>query len=288
MFAKTSLQGSVYDMTDGFMYPGKVVQTVYVNYQVKTCKLYQNLTDTDSTSLTVIFICDHDCKISEKDSRKIIFDILVVSKIINRLDLSNDFWAQFGVQNKKLKKQFGFYEIESIDNPNILTVSVNPKEYFEKYRDKTSNKKHKGLKKDTHGMDFDAYSSRLSSLHEYCDKQKPKKITQKRFQIINNNIQMNTVNKTQFAGLNDKRFYFHDGIISLPFGHYLLEESRKGKEKYKKGIQHVIMKQKCNFFTKEAAAVRNCERLRLLRSIFCQTPMYYILNSKSVNEGAIM
>ena len=73
-------------------------------------------------------------------------------------------------------------------------------------------------------MDFDAYSPRLSSLHEYCDTQKPKKITQKRFQIINNNMHINTVNKTQFAGLNDNRFYFHDSIISLPFSHYLLEE----------------------------------------------------------------
>ena len=98
-------------------------------------------------------------------------------------------------------------------------------------------------------------------------------------------MQMNTVNKTQFAGLNDKRFYFHDGIISLPFGHYLLEESRKEKEKYKKGIQHVIMKQKYNFLTKEAAAVRNCERLRLLRSIFRQTPMCYILNSRVLMKG---
>ena len=236
---------------------------LYTNYQVKTCKLYQNLTDTDRTYLAFTFACDHDCKISGKDSRKIIFDVLVVSKIINRLDLSNDFWAQFGVQNKKLEKQVGLYEIESIDNPNILTVSINPKEYFEKYRDKTSNKKHKGLKKDTHGMDFDAYSSRLSSLYEYCDKQKPKKITQKRFQIINNNMQMNTVNNTQLAGLNDKRFYFHDGIISLPFGHYLLEESRKEKEKYKKGIQHVIMKQKYNFFNKRSSCSKKLRTIKV-------------------------
>ena len=95
-------------------------------------------------------------------------------------------------------------------------------------------------------------------------------------------MQMNTVNKTQFAGLNDERFYSRDGIISLPFGHYFLEESRKEKEKHKKGIQHVIMKQKYNFLTKEAAAVRNCERLRLLRPIFSQLPMYYIIFFPSI------
>ena len=96
-------------------------------------------------------------------------------------------------------------------------MSINPKEYFKIYRDENVNKKHKGLKIDTPGIDFEAYSSRLASLHEFSDKQKTIKIKQKRFQIINSSIRMVLVNKTQFAGLNDKKFYFHDGIISLPF-----------------------------------------------------------------------
>ena len=71
--------------------------------------------------------------------------------------MSNDFWQNFNVQNKQLKKQVGLYEVENINNTNI-SVAVNPKEYFEKYRDKTVNKKHKGLKRDTPGMIFEAYS----------------------------------------------------------------------------------------------------------------------------------
>ena len=69
--------------------------------------------------------------------------------------MSNDFWQNFNVQNKQLKKQVGLYEVENINNTNI-SVAVNPKEYFEKYRDKTVNKKHKGLKRDTPGMNFEA------------------------------------------------------------------------------------------------------------------------------------
>ena len=61
---------------------------------------------------------------------------------------------------------------------------------------------------------------------------KIKRITQKRFQIINELMKMKSVNKTQFTGLNDKRYYFHDGIVSLPFGHFLLEKVRKEKEKH--------------------------------------------------------
>ena len=40
-------------------------------------------------------------------------------------------------------------------------------------------------------------------------------------------MQLKSVRKTQVAGLNDKHFYFHDGIVSLPFGHFLLEKLEK-------------------------------------------------------------
>ena len=35
-----------------------------------------------------------------------------------------------------------------------------------------------------------------------------------------------TVNKVQLASLNDKRYYFSDGIVSLPFGHVLVQIKR--------------------------------------------------------------
>ena len=45
-------------------------------------------------------------------------------------------------------------------------------------------------------------------------------------------MKMKSVKKTEFGGLNDKIYYLHDGIMSLPFGHFLLENVRKEKEKY--------------------------------------------------------
>ena len=47
------------------------------------------------------------------------------------------------------KKEFGLYEIENIYNLNILTIAINSKEYFEKYKDYSINKKYKGVKKKT-------------------------------------------------------------------------------------------------------------------------------------------
>ena len=124
--------------------------------------------------------------------KSVIFEVIIVSKTTNRLDLSDNFWTQFGVQNKAFKKQVGLYEIK---NPNIITISINPKEYFEKYRDKRINKKNKELKRDTPAKDFEAYSSRLLPLREFCG-QGPKKIQQKRSQVLNDKMQIVSINKT--------------------------------------------------------------------------------------------
>ena len=43
-------------------------------------------------------------------------------------------------------------------------------------------------------------------------------------------MQMNSVRRTQFAGLNDKRYHFHDGIVSLPFGHFYYINVEKKKK----------------------------------------------------------
>ena len=152
--------------------------------------MFQNLTDTDSTSLFSIFICKLSCSINEKTIRNITFEVLAKSKVLKKLDLSDDFWEQFNVPNKRLKKQVGLYEVEKINNANILTIAINPKKYFEKFKDFSINKKHKGLKKITPGLDFEAYSERIATLHEYCFESKTKKVEQKRFQIINDSVQM--------------------------------------------------------------------------------------------------
>ena len=135
-----------------------------------------------------VFICELSCSVNEQKSREIIFKVLIESQIFDRLDLSDDFWKQFDVQNEKLKKQVGLFEIESINNANVITIALNPKEYYEKYIDDSDNKRYKGLKKTTGGMDFHSYSGRLADLDEFSREylRKPKKVEQKRFQIVQN------------------------------------------------------------------------------------------------------
>ena len=128
MFSKVSIKNFVYDLIDAFMFPNEEIKKIYAEFKVDRCYLCQNLTDIDSTSIIFVFICDLKCSIGERKSRDIIFRVMITSKIFERLDLSDDFWDQFGVQNKKLKKQVKLFETESINKANVITIALNPKE----------------------------------------------------------------------------------------------------------------------------------------------------------------
>ena len=132
MFAKQSLKSFVYDMIDVFCFPNKEIQKIYDYYQIEKCLLSQNLTDTDSTSLLFTFVCNFESVVPESEARNIIFKCMKKSKILDRLDLSYDFWKKY-VYDRSTKKQMGLHEIENIDNQNICTIAINPKEYFEKF-----------------------------------------------------------------------------------------------------------------------------------------------------------
>ena len=70
------------------MFPDQKVQEIYQRYQVEKCYVYQNLTDTDSTSMFFVFICNLNCSVSEEKARNIIFEVMLKSKVFDWLDLS--------------------------------------------------------------------------------------------------------------------------------------------------------------------------------------------------------
>ena len=48
-----------------------------------------------------------------------------------------------------------------------VTLVVNPEEYFEFFKDYPTNKKHKGIKKGSKGMDFHNYANRIKCLKNF-------------------------------------------------------------------------------------------------------------------------
>ena len=95
---------------------------------------------------------------------------------------------------------------------------------------------------------------------------------------------MTSVNKVEFASLNDKRHYFSDGIVSLLFGHPFLSYLRELEKSFQK-IHTVIEKEKDKLLRLENQAVAKHERLRVLWSIYSQPITYYKLNGNTkVNQ----
>ena len=270
MFAKLSILSFNYDMIDVFMFPCEQTEKIYEKNSIIKCYLYQNLTDTDSTSLSFLFVCKNNCNLAENKARDLIFEIMLKSKIKTRLDLSNDFWQKFNVQDKSLKKQVGLYEAENISVPNLITVAINPKEYFEVYQDKTFNNKCKGIRKDTAGMYFEAYADRLNS-KDYRDDNK--KIMQSRLQVKTTSMVVTSVNKNKFAQLNDKRFYFINGINSLPFGHFLLKKTREFKSSFKENIHEKIVENSSELIKYEGDALKKNTRLHLFATLLRKRPL---------------
>ena len=100
---------------------------------------------------------------------------------------------------------------------------------------------------------------------------------QRRLQVKNTEMKITKVSKVKFGSLNDKRYYFSDGIVSLPFGHSLLLIVREIKKYFPK-IHTVIEKEKERLLRLENQVVAKNERLYILRSIYSQPITYYKLN----------
>ena len=71
---------------------------------------------------------------------------------------------------ENVKKQIGMYEIGNIDDTNICTIAINPKEYFEKFKNRSFNKEDKGVRRDTLGMNFESYTERINVLRKVDSK----------------------------------------------------------------------------------------------------------------------
>ena len=128
-------------------------------------------------------------------------------------------------------------------------------------------------------MDFERYAARINNLRYNLDSDnKHEKVVQKRLQVKNTEMKMTSSSKVKFAKLNDKRYYFSDGIVSLPFGHPSLNDLRE----YKKSIiviHKVLDDEKDKILNDENMVVNSNERLRILRSIFSQPIKYYTLKT---------
>ena len=97
---------------------------------------------------------------------------------------------------------------------------------------------------------------------------------------MNDAMQMNIVNKIQFGQLNDKRFYFPNGIVSLPFGHFLFNDICKKKTE-NRNIHLQIKDKKWELIKKENEILNKNERLLVFCQIINGKPILYSLKTQT-------
>ena len=75
-------------------------------------------------------------------------------------------------------------------------------------------------------MDYEHYPERIKSLKNFETFEQPKNEYKQvmRFAVKKGDMVTTNIVKAKFSQLNDKRFYFPNGILSLPFGHPSLKE----------------------------------------------------------------
>ena len=95
MFSKISVKSFVYDLIDVFMFPNEEIQKLYNKHKINKCYLDQNLTDTNSSSMFFVFVCNLQCNLKENEVKDLIFEIILKSKLFDRIDLSADYFEKF-------------------------------------------------------------------------------------------------------------------------------------------------------------------------------------------------
>ena len=276
--AKISLASFIYDRIDTFCFRNKETFLIYAQCKIIKVLSYLLMTDTDSGSLEFIVIAENSCDCGEREMRDILLRIFLNNNIQHKLDLSDQFFAQFNKRNEAVRKLVGLYEFENIEHRIICTICVNPKEYSELYgKYYETNKKHKGVRKGTKGMDFNNYASRTMTIKEAKEgtRRFAKKQKQTRFQNKKGNMVMVTIEKCEFGQLNDKRYILADGISFLPYGHKNLTFTENFKDEVSLTPEKLIKYHKDNFVRLEQRILQSNKRMRITNSVLLQQPVFY-------------
>ena len=89
------------------------------------------------------------------------------------------------------------------------------------------------------------------------------------------------VTKSTFSQLNDKRFYFPVGIVSMPFGYKTLKQIDDFKKEKCQKIERFFWEDKEVLFKMEKKALKNTPRLYLYHQIVLSSSKIFNINQKN-------
>ena len=123
-------------------------------------------------------------------------------------------------------------------------------------------------------MEYENYAERIKPLFDFKTYKKPKLDMKElvRISVKKGEMTRHKITKTKFSQLNDKRFHFPNGILSLPFGHSSLNEIDEYKKNKGQRTENYFWAEKEKLLELENSALKNCPRLDFLNNILLQVP----------------
>ena len=134
-------------------------------------------------------------------------------------------------------------------------------------------------------MELENYSKQINSLKEIktfgqlpVEKQK-----QKRFTIKNNEMILEEIEKSKFVQINDKRYYFSDGIVSLPFSHPYLLDIVQFKRDKKRKLESLLQEEKHKLIQMEKYVVEKSNSIK--HKLFTDNKKLYFERFLTMSEN---
>ena len=129
-------------------------------------------------------------------------------------------------------------------------------------------------------MELEDYAKSINSIREIeTFGQLPKeKHKQNVFTIKNNQIVLEEIEKSKFSQIYDKRYYFSNVIVSLPFSHPFLKEIVDFKGEKKRKIDAFLQQEKHKLIQMGKFAAQKNKIILIYRSILQQKPTFYHLS----------
>ena len=118
-------------------------------------------------------------------------------------------------------------------------------------------------------MEYENYAERIKSIIDFKSYQKPKADIKSvtRISVKKGELTTHLAKKKFFSQLNDKRFYFPNVIISVPFGQLTLNKIDEYKKDKGRNIDKYFWKEKEVLLELEKSALKKNERLNVLDNI---------------------
>ena len=139
---------------------------------------------------------------------------------------------------------------------------------------KTAIKNIKELKKGLPNMEYENYAERIKPLIDFKTYKKPKPDIKDfvRISVKKGEMSMYSIKKNKFSQLNDKRFYFPNAIVSVPFGHFSLAEIDEYKKDKGQRTEKYFWTDKEKLLELEKKAIDKIPEIFFLNHILEQIP----------------